>query len=137
MLEIEFVSRDPELAARGANTVAEVYLELQTEAKANAARTASAWLSRKIEELRAKVADADAKVEAFRAQSGLLAGANGQTVPAQQLSDLNAQLANARSAEAAATAKADLSASSKRKGASTRRPNRSPTNRCDDSSNSA
>jgi polysaccharide biosynthesis transport protein len=108
VLEIEFVSRDPELAARGANTVAEVYLESQTEAKANAARTASAWLSRKIDELRAKVADADAKVEAFRAQSGLLGGANGQTVPAQQLSELNAQLSNARSAEAAATAKADL-----------------------------
>ncbi len=108
VLQIEFVSRDPELAARGANTVAEVYLESQTEAKANAARTAGAWLSRKIDELRAKVADADAKVEAFRAQSGLLGGANGQTVPAQQLSELNAQLSNARSAEAAATAKADL-----------------------------
>jgi polysaccharide biosynthesis transport protein len=108
VLEIEFVSRDPELAARGANAVAEVYLESQTEAKANAAKTAGAWLSRKIDELRAKVADADAKVEAFRAQSGLLGGANGQTVPAQQLSELNAQLSNARSAEAAATAKAEL-----------------------------
>ena len=78
------------------------------EAKANAARTAGAWLSRKIDELRAKVADSDAKVEAFRAQSGLLGGANGQTVPAQQLSELNAQLSNARSAQAAATAKAEL-----------------------------
>jgi uncharacterized protein involved in exopolysaccharide biosynthesis len=108
VLQIEFVSRDPELAARGANTVAEVFLQSQTEAKANAARAASAWLAGKIEDLRAKVADADAKVEAFRAESVLLAGANGQTVPAQQLSDLNAQLANARSAEAAATAKAQL-----------------------------
>ena len=108
VLQIEFVSRDPDLAARGANTVAEVYLQSLTEAKASAARTASTWLSGKIEDLRAKVADADAKVEDFRAGSGLLAGANGQTVPAQQLSELNAQLANARSAEAAATAKAEL-----------------------------
>ena len=44
----------------------------------------------------------------FARKSGLLAGANGQTVPAQQLFDLNAQLANARSAQAAATAKAEL-----------------------------
>jgi succinoglycan biosynthesis transport protein ExoP len=108
VLQIEFVSRDPELAARGANTVAAVYLESQTDAKASAARTASAWLSREIDELRANVSEADAKVEAFRTDSGLLAGANGQTVPAQQLSELNAQLSNARSAEAAATAKADL-----------------------------
>ncbi len=108
VLQIEFVSRDPGLAARGANTVAQLFLQSQTEAKAKAAGAASEWLSGKIEDLRGKVAAADAKVEAFRAQSGLLAGANGQTVFSQQLSDLSAQLANARSAEAAATAKADL-----------------------------
>ena len=108
VLEIEFVSSDPALAARAANTVAEVFLQSQAEAKANAARAAGAWLARRIEELRAKVADADAKVEAYRAEAGLIAGANGQTVPAQQLTDLNAELANARSALATATARAEL-----------------------------
>ena len=38
--------------------------------EARRARAASAWLSQKIEELRAKVAEADAKVEAFRASPG-------------------------------------------------------------------
>jgi len=108
VLQIEFVSRDPGLAARAANTVAEVFLQSQEEAKANAARAAGVWLSRRIEELRAKVADADAKVEAYRTQAGLIAGANGETVPVQQLTDLNTQLANARSALATATAKAAL-----------------------------
>ncbi len=106
VLQIEFVSEDPALAARGANTVAELYLAEQEDAKKNEAKAASAWLSQKIDELRAKVADADAKVEAFRADSGLLAGANGMTVPAQQLADINAQLAAARAAQAAAIAKA-------------------------------
>ncbi len=106
VLQIEFVSADPALAARGANTVAELYLAEQEDAKKNEAKAASAWLSQKIEELRAKVADADAKVEAFRANSGLLAGANGMTVPAQQLADINAQLAAARATQADAIAKA-------------------------------
>jgi uncharacterized protein involved in exopolysaccharide biosynthesis len=106
VLQIEFVSEDPALAARGANTVAQLYLAEQEDAKKNEAKAASAWLSQKIEELRAKVADADAKVEAFRAESGLFAGANGMTVPTQQLADINAQLAAARAAQAAATAKA-------------------------------
>jgi uncharacterized protein involved in exopolysaccharide biosynthesis len=106
VLQIEFVSEDSALAAHGANTVAELYLAEQEDAKKNEAKAASAWLSRKIEELRAKVADADAKIEAFRADSGLLAGANGMTVPVQQLADINAQLAAARSAQAAAIAKA-------------------------------
>jgi uncharacterized protein involved in exopolysaccharide biosynthesis len=106
VLQIEFVSADPALAARGANTVAELYLAEQEDAKKNEAKAASAWLSKKIDELRAKVADAEAKVEAFRANSGLLPGANGMTVPVQQLADINAQLAAARAAQAAAVAKA-------------------------------
>ncbi len=116
VLRIEFVSRDPEFAARAADTVAEVYLQSQTEAKAEAARAAEARLAQKIEELRAKVADADARVAAFRTELGLLAGANGQTVSAEQLSDLDAQLAAARAAEAAATAKAELMRKLEREG---------------------
>ena len=74
VLQIEFVSQDPELAARGANVVAQLFLEGQEDAKKNAAKAASAWLASKIDELRTKVADADAKVENYRAQSGLLVG---------------------------------------------------------------
>ena len=106
VLQIEFSSKDPALAARGANTVAALYLEAQQQAKRNEAKAASAWLSTKIDELRGKVAEADSKVEAFRAGSGLLAGANGMTVPSQQLADMTTQLATARSNQASAAAKA-------------------------------
>jgi len=106
VLQIEFTSKDPALAARGANTVAELYLDDQEQAKRDAAKAASAWLSTKIEDLRGKVAEADNKVEAFRASSGLLAGANGMTVPSQQLADMTTQLATARSNQASAAAKA-------------------------------
>ncbi|MBV8471787.1 MAG: lipopolysaccharide biosynthesis protein [Hyphomicrobiales bacterium] len=108
VLQIEFVSADPAFAARGANAVADLYLTQQEEAKRNEAKSASSWLSQKIEELRGKTADAEAKLEAFRATSGLFAGANGLNAPAQQLADLNTQLsaARARQADAAAKAKA-------------------------------
>jgi uncharacterized protein involved in exopolysaccharide biosynthesis len=108
VLQIEFVSEDPEFAARAANVVAELFLDSQEEAKKDSAKAASAWLAAKISELRAKVADADAKVETFRAQSGLLAAGNNLTAPSQQLADINAQLAAARSAQAAAQAKAQM-----------------------------
>jgi uncharacterized protein involved in exopolysaccharide biosynthesis len=106
VLQIEFTSSDPELAARGANTVADLYLDEQEQAKRDAAKSASEWLAAKIEELRGKVAEAESKVEAFRASSGLLAGANGMTVPSQQLADLTTQLATARANQASAVAKA-------------------------------
>ncbi|MBV9633952.1 MAG: lipopolysaccharide biosynthesis protein [Methylobacteriaceae bacterium] len=108
VLQIEFSARDPELAAKGANTIAELYIDLQEEAKKNNAKAAGAWLAPNIEALRAKVTEAEAKVEDFRAQSGLLVGSNNTTISAQQLADLNTQLANARSTEADAQAKAKL-----------------------------
>ena len=58
--------------------------------------------------MRAKVAEADAKVEAFRSASGLLAGANGLTAPSQQLAEITTQIASARAAQSAAAAKAQM-----------------------------
>ena len=102
-LQIEFVSRDPELAARGANTMARVFVRSRSDATALAARAASQSLSQTIGDLRAKVADADAKVAAFRA-----AGASGEADAGQQLQDLNAKLTAARAAQSGAEAKVEL-----------------------------
>ena len=108
IVTIEFRSKDPELAARAANTIAELYLELQEAAKKDTARTASTWLGTNIEALRTRLAQAEAKVEEFRARSGLLMGSNNATITAQQLSELNTQLVQARSALAESQAKARL-----------------------------
>jgi uncharacterized protein involved in exopolysaccharide biosynthesis len=54
------------------------------------------------------VADAEGKVEAFRAHTNLLLGSNNITLSAQGLSDFNAQLAAARAQKADAEAKARL-----------------------------
>lgn len=108
IIAIEFRSRDPELAARAANTIAELYLNFQEAAKKDTARSASTWLAASIDDLRARVAQAEAKVEEYRARTGLFLGANNAPVAGQQLGDLNAQLAAARSAGADAQAKAGL-----------------------------
>ncbi len=108
VMTIEFTSVDPELAARGANTVAALFLEAQSESKKQAARTAGNWLLNTIEPLREKVAVAEARVEEFRARKGLLASGPNSTLPQQQLSEMNTQLSTAKSAQADAEAKARL-----------------------------
>ena len=108
VIVIDFLSENPELAARVANAIADAYLERQQAAKQDQARSAGAWLSGEIETMRKKVADAEAKVEAFRAKSNLLVGPNNTTLSAQQLGDLNAQLAAARALKSDAEAKAKL-----------------------------
>jgi tyrosine-protein kinase Etk/Wzc len=108
VIVIDFLSENPELAARVANAIADAYLKRQQEAKQDQARSAGQWLSGEIENLRKKVAEADAKVETFRARSNLLLGPNNTTLSAQQLGDLNTQLAAARAQKADAEAKAKL-----------------------------
>ena len=108
IVAIEFTSRDPALAARAANIIAETYLEFQEAAKQDNARSASAWLSTTIEPLRKRVAEAEAKVEDFRSKNGLFAGPNNNTITSQQLADLSTQLSAARSQLADTQAKAGL-----------------------------
>ncbi len=108
VIVIGFLSQDPELAARVANAVADAYLERQQAAKQEQARSAGQWLAGEIESMRKKVAEAEAKVEVFRAKSNLLVGPNNTTLSAQQLGDLIAQLASARTQKADAEAKAKL-----------------------------
>jgi polysaccharide biosynthesis transport protein len=108
VIVIDFLSENPELAARVANAIADAYLKRQQEAKQDQARSAGQWLSGEIDNLRKKVADSEAKVEAFRARSNLLVGPNNTTLSVQQLGDLNTQLAAARAQKADAEAKAKL-----------------------------
>jgi len=108
VIVIDFLSENPELAARVANAIADAYIERQRLATQEQARAAGEWLAGEIESMRKKVADAEARVEAFRAKSNLLVGPNGTTLSAQQLGDLNTQLAAARTFRADAEAKARI-----------------------------
>ena len=50
VIVVEFQSRDPELAARVANSIAEGYLVLQQDARQEQAKSAGQWLSGEIDE---------------------------------------------------------------------------------------
>ena len=108
IVAIEFQSKNAELAARAANTIAAVYLESQEAAKKDTARGASQWLGGAITPLRQRLQEAEAKVEAFRAGSGLLIGTNNTTISQQQLADLSQQLSSARAVQSDSQARARI-----------------------------
>ncbi|MGB6939459.1 MAG: exopolysaccharide transport family protein [Xanthobacteraceae bacterium] len=108
IINVDFLSQDPELAARIANAIAEAYLERQRQATQDQTKSAGDWLAGQIETMRQKVEAAEAKVEDFRAKSNLLVGINNTTLSQQQLGDVNAQVAAARAVQADAEAKATL-----------------------------
>jgi uncharacterized protein involved in exopolysaccharide biosynthesis/Mrp family chromosome partitioning ATPase len=106
VIGIDFSSASPELAARIANSIAESYLSRQQSAKTDQTRAASSWLAIEIEKMRAKVAAAEAKVEEYRSQSNLFVGSNNSSLPSQQLTEINSQIAAARGQKADLEARA-------------------------------
>lgn len=108
VLTVEFYSHDPDLSAKIANAIADQYLQFQSDAKREHARTAAESLGQLVQDLKSRVAVADAKAEAFRSQSGLLIGTNSTSINAQQMADVNGELARARASQAEAQAKANL-----------------------------
>ena len=108
VIVIEFQSRDPDLAARVANSIAEGYLVLQQNARQEQAKAASQWLSGEIDNLRKKVSEDESRVEEFRSKSSLFVGTNNTTLSNQQMGELNTQLNNARALKSDAESKARL-----------------------------
>jgi uncharacterized protein involved in exopolysaccharide biosynthesis len=107
VITVEFVAGDPMVAARVANAVVREYLSYQAEAKVSTTSDASSWLESEITGLRSKVAEAEAKVEQWRASHDLFATNRDGTLVEQQLSGLNTQLATARSEKAAIEARVE------------------------------
>src|ERR1700730_5984656 len=108
VIVIEFQSRDPELAARVPNSIAEGYLVLQQGARQEQAKSAGQWLFGEIDNLRRKVAEAESRAEDFRSKSSLFVGTNNTTLSNQQMGELNTQLNNARALKSDAESKARL-----------------------------
>jgi polysaccharide biosynthesis transport protein len=91
VITIRYEDPDPERAAAIVNTLTDLYLVEQLEAKFDATRRANDWLSKHIDELRDKVRESDEAVQVYREQHKLDQLKDG-TVNQQQLAELNSQL---------------------------------------------
>jgi polysaccharide biosynthesis transport protein len=106
VLQVEFSSRDPDLAARAANAVVDLYMDMKSQAKREDAHLAAQSLKPLIASLEARVSEADAKVEAFRARTGLYESSENRSVPTQQLGEIATRLSEARAMQSDLEAKA-------------------------------
>jgi len=96
VIQVEFSSSDAEKAAKVATAVVDEYLAAAAEAKGRNSAEASKFLSSEIEQLRRRVAEAEAKVEQYRAGADLFIGQNNVKISEQQLGELNTQLTAAK-----------------------------------------
>ncbi len=110
VLGISAESREPVTAARIANTFADVYIEQQLTRKQRATDRANTWLQTRISELQRTAHDSERAVEEYRRENGLYE-TKSDTVIAQQLAALNADLVAAENAKADANVRLAQAAS--------------------------
>ena len=101
---VKITSPYPELAAKLANTAAQVYIDDQVASKSEQTELANAWLQDRAVELKNRVQGSARTLETHRRKSGL-SDVNGSSLLTQQLVELNSQLINARASRAEAEAR--------------------------------
>jgi len=104
VIEVNFESTDPGKAVLLTNTLADLYIVDQLDAKYEATRRATEWLNERLEQLRAQVVASEAAVEDLRLKERLLEG-RGVDFATQQLTELNSQLIKASADRAEAEAR--------------------------------
>ena len=107
VLQVQFISEDPQLARDVVNMVADLYITDQLEAKFNAVRRANDYLGGQVRDLRQELQQTEQQIAELRATSGIQQGINQRGIYAEQLSKLNTDLIEARNRQANAEARLD------------------------------
>lgn len=94
VIEIRFLSEDPERAAHIANAVADEYISRKLRREMDAAQLAAETLDKNIAVLNRKILESERTIEQLRSERGLLPNANLRVLT-EQLSELNRQFATA------------------------------------------
>jgi succinoglycan biosynthesis transport protein ExoP len=116
ILAILVTSVDPQRAARLANAVADAYVVEKLDARYEAAKRGSSWLSDRLVDLRKQLHDSEEAVADFRKEHGFVQNNTNVTLNQQQLSELNAKLLATRAETADKKARLDLLKSVEEKG---------------------
>ena len=100
---VEYLSRFPDHAAFVSNAVVDGYVQQRLEDKFSATQKLAVWLDKRLTDLRAQVRNAEEAVVSYKNKHGILQGTRN-IVSAEQLSDINQQLVDAKGQKAAAEA---------------------------------
>ena len=104
VIYVSYTSTDPEMAALGANTSAEVYILDQLETKGEASSRAGKWLSDRVNEMRRRVIESERRLEEFRRDVGIIE-IGGATLYQQQLASLSEEMVLTRTQRAESEAR--------------------------------
>lgn len=99
LVDVSFEAKDPVLAARIANTLAQAYIEKNLETKLKAVKGAVRWLHNRIETEREKVEKSEQSLLAYKEKHNIVTDftSDVEKITAQKLAQLNTQVVEAES----------------------------------------
>jgi capsular exopolysaccharide synthesis family protein len=95
IIEIRFSSPDPQMAAKFVNGLLQEYIEQNFKTRYESTRRVSNWLSKQLEDLKAKIQDSQEKLARFQKETGILGTDDKQNIITQKLDDINRELTSA------------------------------------------
>ena len=104
VINISYTSSIPEVAQKMANALTNAFLDEQRTSGANSREVAASYLWKEAKQLDAELRDADAKIQAFRRNKGLMRGSLAP-ISSERLTSISQQLSTAETARADALAR--------------------------------
>jgi capsular exopolysaccharide synthesis family protein len=97
LVKVHFDSNYPDLSAQVPNTLAEHYIQQTVENRFLATEQVKEWLTKQLEDLKAKVERADEALQAFGSKHDIISLDEKENVTMQRLTELNETLTRAES----------------------------------------
>ncbi|PIV20375.1 MAG: hypothetical protein COS40_12875 [Deltaproteobacteria bacterium CG03_land_8_20_14_0_80_45_14] len=97
LVKVHFDSNYPELSAKVPNTLAVTYIQQSVESRFIATEQVKEWLTKQLEDLKAKVERADEALQAFGSKHDIISLEEKENVTMQRLTELNEVLTKAES----------------------------------------
>jgi succinoglycan biosynthesis transport protein ExoP len=96
LVELEYASAYPDVAANVANGLARAYIEQSLEFKFTSSKEASDWLGQRLAEQRRQVEASEGALQRYREQNDAVSLEERQNIVVQKLADLNAAVTRAK-----------------------------------------
>lgn len=95
LVEVHFRNPDPKLATNLANSIVDSYIERNFQSRFQATMQVSDWLSKQMEELKTRAANAQDELARFQEQHNILGADENDNIVTDRLRQLNQQLTDA------------------------------------------
>ena len=96
LVKLSVDSESPEIAMKGANALADAYIESQLEAKIGLTQKASGWLSGRLGGLKERLDESEKKLQDYREQNNIVDVAGVSTLVAKEIDQITQRLVEAR-----------------------------------------